>query len=96
MSKKQYGFIGFFLVFVSFLFAQNMLVDRYLSAATSCLENKEYEIILVGNEEIIKSKLTEYGFSGDNITIKNATHALLAGNMDILTEHITKTFDFYS
>lgn len=30
------------------------------------------------------------------ITIKNATHAILAGNTEVLTEHLERTFDFYS
>ncbi|MBE6349238.1 MAG: hypothetical protein E7062_00590 [Spirochaetaceae bacterium] len=72
MSKKQCGFIGFFLVFVSFLFAQNMLVDRYLAAATNCLENKEYE----------KS------FSYINFVLGQYDAASLPQNIEIIAEEI--------
>ena len=72
MSKKQYGFIGFFLVFVSFLFAQNILVDRYLAAATNCLETKEYE----------KS------FSYINLVLGQYDNASIPQNIEIIAEDI--------
>ena len=50
--------------------------DEVIKGSIEAAKNKKYEIILVGNEEIIKSKLSEYGYSGDNITIKNATEVI--------------------
>lgn len=50
--------------------------DEVIKGSIKAAESKKYEIILVGNEEIIKSKLAEYGYSGENITIKNATEVI--------------------
>lgn len=50
--------------------------DEVIKGSIKAAESKKYEIILVGNEEIIKSKLEEYGYNGENITIKNATEVI--------------------
>jgi len=50
--------------------------DEVIKGSIEAAKNKKYEIILVGNEEVIKSKLSEFGYSGDNITVKNATEVI--------------------
>jgi len=46
--------------------------------------DKDYEILLIGKEDIIQSLLTEYGYTGDGIKIVNATQVIEMG------EHPTK------
>ena len=50
--------------------------DEVIRGSIKAAENKKYEIILVGNENIIKAKLEEFGYSGENITVKNATEVI--------------------
>lgn len=50
--------------------------DEIIKGSIEAAKSGKYEIVLVGNEEIIKSKLTEFGFSGDNISVKNATEVI--------------------
>lgn len=52
--------------------APNEVVKGCIEAAKS----QKYEIILVGNEEILKEKLKEFGYCGNNISIKNATEVI--------------------
>ncbi len=50
--------------------------DEVIKGSIKAAETGEYEIILVGNEEIIKQKLDEYGFRGNNISIKHASEVI--------------------
>lgn len=50
--------------------------DEVVKGAIKAAECEEYEIILVGNEEILTQKLKEFGYSGSNILIKNATEVI--------------------
>ena len=50
--------------------------DEVIKACIEVAKANEHEIILVGNEEIIKSKLDEYGYSGSAILVKNATEII--------------------
>ena len=50
--------------------------DEVVKGCIKAAESKKYDIILVGNEEILKAKLSEYAYSGDNISIKNATEVI--------------------
>ena len=50
--------------------------DEIIKGSIKAAESKEYEIILVGNEEIIKRKLSEFGYNGKNISIKHASEVI--------------------
>ncbi len=50
--------------------------DEVVKGSIDASKNNEYEIILVGNEEILSEKLKEYGYNGKNITIKHATEVI--------------------
>lgn len=50
--------------------------DEIIKGSIKAAQSKEYEIILVGNEEILKTKLSEFGYSGKNITIKHASEVI--------------------
>ncbi|MBQ3181643.1 MAG: phosphate--acyl-ACP acyltransferase, partial [Clostridia bacterium] len=47
--------------------------DEIVKGSIKAIDDADYEIILVGNEEILSQKLKEFGYSGDKISIKNAT-----------------------
>ena len=50
--------------------------DEVVKGSINAVEDADYEIILVGNEEILRQKLEEFGYSGDKISIKNATEVI--------------------
>jgi len=50
--------------------------DEIIKGSIEAVKNSEYEVILVGNEDIIKSKLEEFGYSGNSISVKNATEII--------------------
>jgi len=50
--------------------------DEIVKGSIKAIDDADYEIILVGNEEILSQKLKEFGYSGDKISIKNATQVI--------------------
>lgn len=50
--------------------------DEVIKGSIEAAKCGKYDIILVGNEEIINSKLKEFGYSGNNISVKNATEVI--------------------
>ena len=50
--------------------------DEIIKGSIEAANNKKYDIILVGNEEILSAKLKEFGYSGDNIFIKHASEVI--------------------
>ena len=50
--------------------------DEVVKGSIKALEDVDCEIVLVGKEEILTEKLKEFGYSGDKITIKNATEVI--------------------
>lgn len=50
--------------------------DEVVKGAIAAAEGAEYEIVLVGNEEILSKKLEEFKYCGDKISIKNATEII--------------------
>ncbi len=50
--------------------------DEVVKGSIKAIDDADYEIILVGNEEILRQKLEEFGYSGDKISIKNATEVI--------------------
>ena len=47
--------------------------DEVIKGCIKSVEKSGYDIILVGDEEILKEKLKEFGYHGDKITIKHAS-----------------------
>lgn len=50
--------------------------DEVVKGSIEASKNASYEIILVGDEEILSAKLKEFGYDGDKISIKNATEII--------------------
>lgn len=50
--------------------------DEIIKGSIEAAKKAEYEIILVGNEDIINAKLKEFGYDGNNISVKNATEVI--------------------
>ena len=50
--------------------------DEVVKGSIKAIQDTDCEIILVGKEEILTEKLKEFGYSGDKITIKNATEVI--------------------
>lgn len=50
--------------------------DEVVKGSIKAIQDTDCEIILVGKEEILNEKLKEFGYSGDKITIKNATEVI--------------------
>ncbi len=50
--------------------------DEIIKGSINAAKDADYEIILVGNEEIINAKLKEFGYCGNNISVKNATEII--------------------
>ncbi|MBO5734221.1 MAG: phosphate acyltransferase PlsX [Clostridia bacterium] len=50
--------------------------DEVIKGSIEAAKSGKYDIILVGNEEIISQKLKEFAYSGSNISVKNATEVI--------------------
>lgn len=50
--------------------------DEVVKGSIRAAESGKYDIVLVGNEEILKAKLSEFSYTGNNISIKNATEVI--------------------
>ena len=65
--------------------------DEIIRGSISAVESLKCDIILVGDEVIIKSKLVEFGYNGDKIEIKHATEVI--GGEDSPVESIRQKRD---
>ena len=50
--------------------------DEVIKGSIEAAKSGKCDIILVGNEEIINQKLKEFAYSGNNISVKNATEVI--------------------
>ncbi len=50
--------------------------DEVVRGSIEAVKDADYEIILVGNEKILEEKLKEFGYTGNKISIKNATEVI--------------------
>ncbi len=50
--------------------------DEVVKGCIEAVKKDEYDVVLVGNEDIINEKLKEFGYSGGRITVKNATEII--------------------
>lgn len=50
--------------------------DEVVKGSIEAAKNKKYDIVLVGNEEILKAKLKEFGYNGNNIFIHHASEVI--------------------
>ena len=50
--------------------------DEIIKGALLAIESTDCEIILVGDETIIRQKLSENGYKGDKITVHHASEVI--------------------
>lgn len=50
--------------------------DEIVKGSIEAGKSKKYDIILVGDENILNAKLKEFGYSGDNIFVKHASEVI--------------------
>ena len=50
--------------------------DEIVKGSIEAAKSKKYDIILVGDENILNAKLKEFGYSGDNIFVKHASEVI--------------------
>ncbi len=50
--------------------------DEVVKGCIEAVKTEKYEVVLVGDEEILKSKLSEFGYTGDKITVKHASEVI--------------------